>query len=235
MTAREQKIALQATTGTPLMPRDLLLMALYARMFALDLDDGRKLLPAPFRADVSTALDALGQALGEVLVRGPEFWQALAPGAPGEVLTSNGPGALPSYKPSTAAGEGATVVKTANQTVFAGAAQLTYQSVLFDDAGLWDAPNNQFVIPAGVNRARITVNTWNTNAGTDTAEAPTIRRNGTDLVASHIQSGIVFRHSLVSGLVPVSQGDTFQAWVGLGAGSRVFNAGEWNAFSIEVF
>lgn len=52
----------------------------------------------PTRYGVSESLDALGDTVGGILVRGPDGWTVLPPGPPGFVLTSNGPNALPSWQ-----------------------------------------------------------------------------------------------------------------------------------------
>jgi hypothetical protein len=53
----------------------------------------------PTRAGVSESLDALGDIVGGILVRGPEGWYVLPPGNPGDVLTSQGPDLLPAWLP----------------------------------------------------------------------------------------------------------------------------------------
>jgi hypothetical protein len=47
--------------------------------------------------DISALLDTLGNAEGDILVRGASLWEVLAAGTNGYVLTSGGPGVVPSY------------------------------------------------------------------------------------------------------------------------------------------
>lgn len=70
-----------ATDGTPLLPRDLMTMMLYNRMYAFQLPNGKVLNPMPAVNDVSASLDVLGAEVGQILVRQPQGWrQAPAPG-----------------------------------------------------------------------------------------------------------------------------------------------------------
>lgn len=56
---------------------------------------------------LSALLDALmGSTEGDLLVRGSAAWEALAAGTSGNVLTSNGPGAVPSWQPASGGGGG---------------------------------------------------------------------------------------------------------------------------------
>jgi len=72
-----------ATQGTPLLPRDIVTMIMYNRVAAFTLPDGRTLYPMAVRKDVSEALDSISQTEGDTLVRGPEGWIALPYGGGG--------------------------------------------------------------------------------------------------------------------------------------------------------
>lgn len=72
----------RATQGTPLLPRDVLTMILANRFAAFTLKDGRRLLPTTMLLDVSQALDIFEPAEGQILQRGPEYWEAVDPPAP---------------------------------------------------------------------------------------------------------------------------------------------------------
>ena len=63
-----------ATTGTPLLPRDILTMQFSNRLLAFDLPDGRTLWPVTARNDVSQALDTITQTIGYTLVRRASGW-----------------------------------------------------------------------------------------------------------------------------------------------------------------
>lgn len=95
----EQKTALKATENSPLLPRDIQLMAMAGRIFMIELDDGRTIYPMAARRDVSASLDVLGQQPGDILFRGPEFWSPVPQAQAGYVLTSGGPGQAPAWAP----------------------------------------------------------------------------------------------------------------------------------------
>jgi hypothetical protein len=69
----------KAVENSPLLPRDVMTMQAFARWFAVGFDDGTTWWPMPARIDVSESLDVLGTKPGDVLVRGPKYWNATAP------------------------------------------------------------------------------------------------------------------------------------------------------------
>lgn len=87
----------QAVAGTPLMPRDLFLMAVSGRMHVLVREDGKKIFPMAGSQSISDSLDFVGQLTGQVLVRGPENWEAAGPAPEGYVLASQGPDEAPTW------------------------------------------------------------------------------------------------------------------------------------------
>jgi hypothetical protein len=92
-----QSSYVEAVAGTPLMPRDLFLMAVSGRMHVLVRQDGKKIFPMAGSQSISDALDFVGQLPGQVLARGAEAWEAAGPAPEGYVLASNGPDAAPSW------------------------------------------------------------------------------------------------------------------------------------------
>ena len=91
-------IAMQATAGTPFLPRDLLMTAMSGRLFAISEAGDRMYMPTAARIDISASLDILGFTEGDILVRHNEIWLPIPQGAAGQVLTSNGPGSLPTWE-----------------------------------------------------------------------------------------------------------------------------------------
>ena len=87
--------AMEATHGTPLLPRDLLTAAMAGRLFAITEAGRGTLFPVAARQDVSQSLDIIGQKHGDILVRRDDIWSVLPQGNPGQILVSQGPGALP--------------------------------------------------------------------------------------------------------------------------------------------
>lgn len=66
--------------NSPLLPRDVLTMMLFQRLYAFILPDGRILYPMTARSDVSQSLDAVAAQPGETLVRGPNGWEGTPAG-----------------------------------------------------------------------------------------------------------------------------------------------------------
>jgi len=97
---QSQVAAISATKNTSFYPRDLQVMAMYGRAWALAFPGQRTLWPMAARQDVSGSLDVLASQHGDLLGRGHDFWQQIAAGALGQVLTSNGLLELPSFKPA---------------------------------------------------------------------------------------------------------------------------------------
>ena len=90
--AREQIIANEVTAGTPLLPRDLFMMAMYGRLFEIELSGGPTIYPEAWRLDIQASLDVFGVLTGALLTRLPSSWSIIPPGAAGSALTSQGPG-----------------------------------------------------------------------------------------------------------------------------------------------
>ena len=108
---QSQWMAIEVSKGSPWYPRDLLLSAMAGRLFETLTIDGVEFRSVAIRDDVSSDLDFLaGKVTGTIIVRGEDLWSALIPGDPFEVLTSHGPGVLPSYELS---GSGISLVRAA--------------------------------------------------------------------------------------------------------------------------
>lgn len=119
---QSQWMAIRLTKGGPLYPRDILMSAMKGRLFERLLVDGEEWTAVAVRDDVSSDLDLLaGSDLGTILVRGPDTWQALLPGSTGNVLTSNGLDAQPTYQPAGAASGHFYIQSGANTTLSGGA------------------------------------------------------------------------------------------------------------------
>lgn len=69
--------------NSPLLPRDVMTMMLYNRLYAFDLPDGRTLWPMPAYQDVSQSLDVITNQEGQTMVRGANGWQPAIPPGPG--------------------------------------------------------------------------------------------------------------------------------------------------------
>lgn len=77
--AQIQNQCREAVAGTPLLPRDIMVMIMAGRLNAPSFTDGTRLFPMAARKSVSESLDILSQAPGSMLGRGPEYWEPILP------------------------------------------------------------------------------------------------------------------------------------------------------------
>lgn len=107
MSSSQQLFSREVSKHTWLAVNDLNLSTLFGRAFRVQRPNGVKTVSLPAMQDVSDLLDGIYQLKGGILVRDGTWWKGLAPGDVDTVLTSNGPGQLPSYQaPSAPAGNG---------------------------------------------------------------------------------------------------------------------------------
>lgn len=93
--------------GTGLLPRDLLMMAAFGKLVVANLANGKQLIGYRIAfVDAQQTLNAISTTPGAMLVRTATQWQALLPGTAGDVLTTQGPGALPGWLTPTSSGGG---------------------------------------------------------------------------------------------------------------------------------
>lgn len=108
--------ATEIVKGTQMVPRDFLTACAYARGYVVInaltgeqwpvIDHGPPLTEQQMADEIQTLLDLITNVRGSILYRGQSAWEGLPPGDDGNVLTSNGPGADPQYKPSSGGGGG---------------------------------------------------------------------------------------------------------------------------------
>lgn len=143
----QQMEAMEAAKGSSFYPRDLFLMASYGRLYRwTDTATGRKIYSMAARKDVSDSLDAIGQTEGDMLLRRATYWEALAPGEPGQVLAINPFTLQPQWMWLMALSDTYMLVrKTANQNIpNAADTQATFDEVVADPENSWDAALNRF-------------------------------------------------------------------------------------------
>lgn len=122
------KWANDTTQNSPLLPRDVLTMMLYNRLWAFDIEGLGWRWPLPAITEVSDTLDVLGDTVGDLLVRTPEGWRAQAdPNA--------GAGQLNAHL-ATISGTSPTYVS--GQTV------VEWNAVLNNPKGWWDPAKRGF-------------------------------------------------------------------------------------------
>ena len=91
------RIAAEAgSIGTPWLPRDILIAAMYGTLIEIRTKSGQRIVGArTVAADIQALLDQITPQLGAILVRGQDAWIGLGTGLAKQVLTSNGPGLIP--------------------------------------------------------------------------------------------------------------------------------------------
>ena len=99
-----------AARGTPMLPRDSLMAALYGNGPEIPLYSGKVIKPMANRILSSTVLDALGSDPGTILYRGPDLWEILPPGLDGQVLAYSEPEKRPVWIVPPEGGGGPPVV-----------------------------------------------------------------------------------------------------------------------------
>ena len=80
VSADQQILAREASEGTPLLPRDLLIAAMYGRLWAIDIVGEGTLYSLAMASDVSQNLDIIGQLPGDTLARADETWERVPGG-----------------------------------------------------------------------------------------------------------------------------------------------------------
>lgn len=76
------------SAGTPMLPRDALMAALYGRGPVFILPNGERRYPMANRVDMSMLLDSIADSDGMLLYRDKnDLWVGLAPSLPGRILT----------------------------------------------------------------------------------------------------------------------------------------------------
>lgn len=105
--------------GTPMLPRDTLMAALYGNGPTIVHYSGKVIKPMSNRIMSSTVLDALGWAPGTILFRGPELWEPLPQGLEGQVLTSQGESEMPVWvTPESGGGGGGSAYFPGNSEIY---------------------------------------------------------------------------------------------------------------------
>lgn len=88
----------ESAKGTPMLPRDALMAALYGKGPTIVFPNGERLVPMASRVEMSKLLDNLGWTNGSILYRDPsEYWKSLEPGTEDQVLVIDENG-LPSWQ-----------------------------------------------------------------------------------------------------------------------------------------
>jgi len=82
----------QMVEGTQLLPRDLMVAAMFGRGFTWAIPGHRRRYPVAAVRDLSDNLDILGPNVGGILTRGADRWEAPAAAQAGQILVAQAPG-----------------------------------------------------------------------------------------------------------------------------------------------
>lgn len=105
LTAAEVQMYARANAaGTPMLPRDAMMAALYGNGPTIRTYSGKVIKPMANKLLSSTVLDAIGWQEGDILYRGQDAWEVLRAGGPGQVLTMPEIGKVPYWAPSSGGG-----------------------------------------------------------------------------------------------------------------------------------
>jgi len=97
-------ISRELTPGTGLYPNDLIISAMYGRLFSFQNDDGLWMHSMSAVSDASLALDIMGQLSGSILVRGATLWEPVRAGEGGWILVSQTPPLPPVWQAGVSSG-----------------------------------------------------------------------------------------------------------------------------------
>lgn len=89
------------------------------------------LSPLP-SANIQTLLDGISNTQGSILYRGASAWTALSPGTAGQVLSTGGAGANPSWVSSVSSGPAFSAYRSSNLSVVSGYNKITFTNKEFD-------------------------------------------------------------------------------------------------------
>lgn len=91
------KLLREITANSPTYARDLHTMLIAGTALSWRRADGREMLPIRYRRRLEAALDQIRTAPTGLPARHANRWITIAPGPPGSILTSRGPGQTPTW------------------------------------------------------------------------------------------------------------------------------------------
>lgn len=161
--------------------------------------------------NISELLDTIDDTHGAILYRDSASWQVLAPGTDGDVLTTHGVGADPTWEtPSTGGASAPVMVQKASirgdGTVTLPGAVTAGNWLVWIAAGHWNSIQGSNYLPSGFTR----VASYNTsvNNGGFIAYRPIVggTPNSYSVSASDNQSGVLYEFSGMQGIMAVGGG-----------------------------
>lgn len=205
----QMKVAREVTTGTPLMPRDLLTMAMAGRLWVIKDQNGKEIWPVAVRNDVSQALDLLSKKAGSILYRGPDIWEGSnPPSGTLNALFANSEGAVEWRAISSLSESYKTrLIRSTGQSAN-GQMILAWDTVIFDDAALWNPAEPTKITAPQNGLLKITWNFFLTEqqpAGGSLA----IYDETITTAYGYKTLGVTFGDQVTADWFPVSAGDSF--------------------------
>lgn len=132
-------------------------------------------------------------------------------------------------------GSGAKVRRTTSQSAPSGNTEIIFDADVFDDAGISVA--NVLTVPAGVDRVTVAAGFRLQNAGTGLYTARMLRNGAPNddlpYMAMHPSgSTVVLAFNLSTGIISVSEGDTFGVEIQQNEGNTTIQSGAWMSLMI---
>lgn len=161
MDAGIQNYARENAKGTPMLPRDSLLAALYGRGPKVVFNNGLVLRPMPTRINMSELLDNIAWKPGSMLFRGQDTWVQVEPGQYGQVLKYQSKREAPQWTDQTELpnlGEVCLMRTTPEANSGTWPRKIQWQKAAWDTAGLWNPKTpTRIAVPAKATRIRQTL------------------------------------------------------------------------------
>ena len=120
--------------GTPMLPRDSLMAALYGNGPAIHFYNGKVIKPMANKYLASTVLDAIGWQPGMLLYRGPDTWEVVPPGGDGQVLAYSAELKRPQWEARSDGGAAKKAVYGAYETFPGGTQNVRGNAYMFAEA-----------------------------------------------------------------------------------------------------
>ena len=207
--SQQQTLARDASAGTPLLPRDLLIAAMAGRLWAIVIEGGRTIYSVAAANDVSQNLDIIAQVPGDMLVRGIDGWERLPGPELYQVLLGQGAGEAPIF----AAGMPAVrLAKSVPQAILASTTTpLDWETETFDDADFFDpAQPTRITVPAGVSRMSFNGGLRSNSAGASFIIIFVTDQAGNVVAYNGGDPGTSIRLAVSTGPVAVAPADWFE-------------------------
>ncbi len=212
----------EAVKGSPFYPRDIMLMLMSGRFAYVSFTDGSTYYPMAARQDISQSLDVLSSVPNSVLVRGPDWWVAATAPLPNMILQSGPVGGPPSWQVVPFSTPYCRLFNPTQYTVPAGQAPKVVGWVVeADTLSGWDAANQRYVVPTGVNLLEAAM-TWEVASGSNSAMAGYVRLNGNTVGQNGIQIATFYETTVQCPPIEVVPGDVIE-FFNFSSVSRTFN------------